>query len=221
MRYATDDDDSSPAPAPAPAPAPRSILLLLPQLSMTVVLTAMNRFINEADGSQTAFIDGNQPERLCAPMVAHVEARGGAVRTGAPLAAIHVDDASGAVTALELASGERLDGFDAYVSALPVDVFKRLVPRRWSTMPFFRQFDALQVPVPSRLPSRHGSHPPTPWGPECLPLPAWIPPPYPMGSLVPGSLLARYHPPCDSRPPWYTTLPAWDTSLACSMGLSP
>ena len=39
------------------------------KLSMTVILTAMNRFINEADGSQTAFLDGNQPERLCAPMV--------------------------------------------------------------------------------------------------------------------------------------------------------
>jgi 15-cis-phytoene desaturase len=35
------------------------------KLSMTVVLTAMNRFINEADGSQTAFLDGNPPERLC------------------------------------------------------------------------------------------------------------------------------------------------------------
>ena len=50
------------------------------KLSMTVVLTAMNRFINEADGSQTAFLDGNQPERLCAPMNAHIEARGGEVR---------------------------------------------------------------------------------------------------------------------------------------------
>ena len=28
-----------------------------------VILTAMNRFINEADGSQTAFLDGNAPER--------------------------------------------------------------------------------------------------------------------------------------------------------------
>jgi 15-cis-phytoene desaturase len=35
------------------------------KLSMTVILTAMNRFINEADGSQTAFLDGNPPERLC------------------------------------------------------------------------------------------------------------------------------------------------------------
>ena len=49
------------------------------RMSMTVILTAMNRFINEADGSQTAFIDGNQPDRLCAPMTEHIEARGGKV----------------------------------------------------------------------------------------------------------------------------------------------
>ena len=66
------------------------------KLSMTVVLTAMNRFINEADGSQTAFLDGNQPERLCAPMVGHIEARGGSVTLGAPLAALRVDEESAA-----------------------------------------------------------------------------------------------------------------------------
>jgi len=100
------------------------------RMSMAVVLTAMNRFINEADGSQarvracvcvcvcvcvtrpptlhppcvcvirpsptrhrpvtlpplpdaqTAFLDGGQPERLCAPMVDHVLSRGGEVRLG-------------------------------------------------------------------------------------------------------------------------------------------
>ena len=43
------------------------------QYPIKVVLTAMNRFINEADGSQTAFLDGNQPDRLCAPMVQHIQ----------------------------------------------------------------------------------------------------------------------------------------------------
>lgn len=32
------------------------------KLSMTVVLTAMNRFLNEDDGLQMAFLDGNQPD---------------------------------------------------------------------------------------------------------------------------------------------------------------
>merc|ERR1712127_988037 len=50
------------------------------KLSMTVVLTAMNRFLNESNGLQMAFLDGNQPDRLCKPMADHVEARGGKVK---------------------------------------------------------------------------------------------------------------------------------------------
>merc|ERR1711965_902931 len=102
------------------------------KLSMSVVLTAMNRFINEADGSQTAFLDGNQPDRLCAPMKAHIEARGGEVRTGAPMSEFVLDEASGAISGIRMADGSLLDGFDYYVPAVPVDVMKRLVPKRWS-----------------------------------------------------------------------------------------
>ena len=51
------------------------------KLSMTVVLTAMNRFLNETDGLQMAFLDGNQPDRLCAPMVDSIEKNGGSVKT--------------------------------------------------------------------------------------------------------------------------------------------
>merc|ERR1711968_200248 len=58
------------------------------KLSMSVILTAMNRFINEADGSQTAFLDGNQPDRLCAPMVEHIERAGGSVLLNTPVRAI-------------------------------------------------------------------------------------------------------------------------------------
>merc|ERR1719331_1087974 len=37
---------------------------------------------------------------------------------------------------------------DEYVSALPVDVFKRMLPAEWATMPFFRQCDELEgIPV--------------------------------------------------------------------------
>jgi 15-cis-phytoene desaturase len=32
-----------------------------------------------------AFLDGNQPDRLCDPMMKYIEARGGEVRTNAPL----------------------------------------------------------------------------------------------------------------------------------------
>ena len=94
------------------------------RLSMTVILTAMNRFINEADGSQTAFLDGNQPERLCAPMVSHVEQRGGKVHTGAAVKEICLTE-GGTVRHLLMADGSEVQA-DYYVSAVPCDVFQRL-----------------------------------------------------------------------------------------------
>jgi len=111
------------------------------KLSMTVVLTAMNRFINEADGSQTAFLDGNQPDRLCAPMKAHIEARGGEVRTSAPVKEILTNE-DGSVAGLQMRDGSVVEA-DMYVSAMPVDIIKRMTPERWQTMPYFRQFDEL------------------------------------------------------------------------------
>ena len=116
------------------------------KLSMTVILTAMNRFINEADGSQTAFIDGNQPERLCKPIVDHVTARGGEVLMGKPVSSIEVNP-DNTVKCLRMADGTEITA-DVYVSAMPVDVFKRLIPTPWSTMPYFRQLDELEgIPV--------------------------------------------------------------------------
>jgi 15-cis-phytoene desaturase len=116
------------------------------KLSMTVILTAMNRFINEADGSQTAFLDGNQPDRLCKPIVDHVTARGGKVLTGKPIASIDVN-ADNSVKSLTLADGTTATA-DFYVSAMPVDVVKRLIPKPWSSLPYFRQLDELEgIPV--------------------------------------------------------------------------
>jgi 15-cis-phytoene desaturase len=53
-------------------------------------------------------LDGNQPDRLCAPIVAHVEARGGVVKTGCPVKEIELDEATGEVARLHLASGEKV-----------------------------------------------------------------------------------------------------------------
>jgi 15-cis-phytoene desaturase len=116
------------------------------KLSMTVVLTAMNRFLNEDNGLQMAFLDGNQPDRLCAPMVQHIEARGGKVFTNSPVKEI-VTEEDGSVKHLLLRSGEKIVA-DEYVSAMPVDIVKRMTPKAWQTMPYFRQFDELEgIPV--------------------------------------------------------------------------
>lgn len=116
------------------------------KLSMTVVLTAMNRFLNEDNGLQMAFLDGNQPERLCEPLKQHIEARGGKVLLNTPVKEI-ITNEDGSIKELLLKSGERVVA-DEYVSAVPVDVFKRLLPKKWSTMPYFRQVDELEgIPV--------------------------------------------------------------------------
>ena len=116
------------------------------KLSMTVVLTAMNRFLNEDDGLQMAFLDGNQPDRLCAPMREYIEQRGGKVLMQQPVKEIVTND-DGSVKHLLLRSGETVVA-DEYISAMPVDIMKRFVPQAWSTMPFFRQMDDLEgIPV--------------------------------------------------------------------------
>jgi 15-cis-phytoene desaturase len=116
------------------------------KLSMTVVLTAMNRFINEADGSQTAFLDGNPPARLCEPIKEWVEKKGGKVVCSSPVTEIQLNE-DNTVKSLRLANGTEVEA-DYYVSAVPVDVFKRLIPVQWSTLPYFRQLDELEgIPV--------------------------------------------------------------------------
>jgi len=116
------------------------------KLSMVVVLTAMNRFLNETDGLQMAFLDGNQPERLCSVQQKHIEKLGGKIHIGSPIKQIVTND-DGSVKHLLLRNGEEVVA-DEYVSAMPVDVFKRYIPEAWSTMPFFRQVDELEgIPV--------------------------------------------------------------------------
>lgn len=116
------------------------------KLSMTVVLTAMNRFLNESNGLQMAFLDGNQPERLCAPMKEHIEKNGGKVFMKSPIKEIVTND-DGSVNHLLLRSGEKVVA-DEYISSMPVDIVKRMLPKKWQPMPFFRQFDELEgIPV--------------------------------------------------------------------------
>ena len=136
------------------------------RMSMTVILTAMNRFINEADGSQTAFLDGNQPDRVCAPIAEHVRAAGGDVLVEKPLDRIEVAE-DGSIAKIVLRGGEEVVA-DEYVSALPVDVLKRVVPEAWSKLPYFRQLDELEgIPVARRRPATYAAS--TPCGTDLAP----------------------------------------------------
>jgi 15-cis-phytoene desaturase len=121
------------------------------EISSTVVLTALNRFLQESDGSRMAFLDGNPPQRLCEPIVDYINARGGDVQLNAPLREIRTN-ADGSVAALRIGGIRGQEGrevvADAYVSAMPVDPLKLLLPEAWRQLPYFQKLDGLNgVPV--------------------------------------------------------------------------
>ncbi len=121
------------------------------EISSTVLLTALNRFLQEKNGSKMAFLDGAPPERLCQPIVEHIESLGGEVHLNSPLRKIHLkEDKSVACFEIGGSSEEerRTINADAYVSALPVDIFKLLLPGEWKGIPIFKRLEGLKgVPV--------------------------------------------------------------------------
>merc|ERR1711957_437596 len=72
--------------------------------------------------------------------------KGGKVFTNSPIQEIVTND-DGSVAHLLLRSGEKVVA-DEYVSAMPVDIVKRMMPEKWQTMPYFKQLDELEgIPV--------------------------------------------------------------------------
>ena len=121
------------------------------EISATVILTALNRFLQEKNGSKMAFLDGNPPERLCEPIVASIRERGGEVHLDSPLREIRLA-ADGSVRGFRIGGIQGQPGreveADAYVSALPVDPLKLLLPDPWRQLPYFQKLDGLKgVPV--------------------------------------------------------------------------
>lgn len=121
------------------------------EISATILLTALNRFLQEKNGSKMAFLDGSPTERLCQPIVDYITERGGEVHLKRPLKEFVLND-DGTVKGFLLRG---LDGnpdemftADAYVSAMPVDPLKVMLPPAWKEQKFFQKLDGLEgVPV--------------------------------------------------------------------------
>ena len=121
------------------------------EISSTVLLTALNRFLQEKNGSKMAFLDGAPPERLCEPIVKHIESLGGEIHLNSPLREINLDE-NGRVSNFLIGSAKEAEGLtikaDAFVSALPVDIFKLLLPKEWASIDIFKKLEGLKgVPV--------------------------------------------------------------------------
>ena len=116
-------------------------------VSATIPLTALNRFLKERYGSKVAFLDGSPTERLCQPMVDYITERGGEVRLNAPLKQIVLNEDGTVkeflIRGLDGAADEVLKA-DIYVSAMSVDPLKVMLPEQWRKIEFFQKLDGLE-----------------------------------------------------------------------------
>jgi 15-cis-phytoene desaturase len=121
------------------------------EVSATIILTALNRFLQERYGSKVAFLDGSPTERLCQPMVDYITERGGEVRLNAPLKEILLNE-DGTVKGFLIrgldGAPDELMSADIYVSAMSVDPLKVMLPQPWKEIDFFKKLEGLEgVPV--------------------------------------------------------------------------
>lgn len=121
------------------------------EISALVLLTALRAFLQEKNGSKMAFLDGSPTERLCQPIVDYITERGGEVRLNAPLKEIVLNPDNTVkeflLRGLNGAADEVLTA-DLYVSAMPVDPLKVMLPKPWKQMEYFQKLDGLEgVPV--------------------------------------------------------------------------
>lgn len=132
--------------------ASKALTFLNPEdVSATIILTALNKFLRERYGSKIAFLDGSPTERLCQPIVDHIVAGGGEVMLEKPLKEV-VLNADNTVRHFLLrglnGQPDEIIEADAYVSAMSVDVLKALMPQQWKAIPFFEKLKGLEgIPV--------------------------------------------------------------------------
>jgi len=116
-------------------------------ISATVPLTALNRFLQEKEGSRIAYLDGAPPERLCQPIVDYVTRKGGQVFVQKSLKEIALRG-DGSVSHFVIRDHQRQQDesieADAYVSALSVDPLKGLLPQAWREMDYFQKLSQLE-----------------------------------------------------------------------------
>jgi 15-cis-phytoene desaturase len=121
------------------------------EISSTVILTALNRFLQEKKGSMMAFLDGSPTERLCQPLVEYITERGGEVHLNKPVKEFLLNE-DGSVKGYLMRGQDGGEDYvleaDLYVSAMPVDPLKVMLPPAWKAMPYFQKLDGLEgVPV--------------------------------------------------------------------------
>ncbi len=132
--------------------ASKALTFINPEdVSASIPLIAINKFMQERYGSKIAFLDGAPTERLCEPLVEYITARGGQVLLEKPLQEIVLNE-DDTVKHFKMrginGQADEIIIADAYVCATSVDVIKALMPQQWKNIPFFQKLEGLEgVPV--------------------------------------------------------------------------
>ncbi len=132
--------------------ASKSLNFINPEeITATVMFSAFYHFMQEQHGSRVAFLDGAPPERLCQPIVDYIIERGGEIHLSSPIKEIRLK-ADDTVHSFLMRGLNGADDYevtaDAYVSAMPVDPLKVMLPEPWQKLDCFKKMQGLEgVPV--------------------------------------------------------------------------
>jgi 9,9'-di-cis-zeta-carotene desaturase len=116
------------------------------EMSARPMTTVFHHFSRKGDASRVGFLDGPPSDRLHAPFIRYIEARGGQVRLDTKVAELLMDGTEEA-RGVRLENGETLEA-DAVVLAAPLHSSRQLVPDELRRFPYFDNLWRLKsVPV--------------------------------------------------------------------------
>lgn len=123
-------------------------------ISARCMLSIFQFFATKTDASALRMLNGSPAERLLAPIVSYIEAKGGRIHTRWGCREVMYDTSSNgnpsSITGLRLGKGaeEKVVTADVYVAALDVPGAKKLIPQAWRNQTFFDNiFKLVGVPV--------------------------------------------------------------------------
>jgi uncharacterized protein with NAD-binding domain and iron-sulfur cluster len=116
------------------------------ELSAYVLLTLLQHGIFNPFNIRAGTFRGGMTEVMINPLARWLENRGATLRTSAKVSAIHhqAGQANGQVSSFELENGEMLTG-DVYISALPLEAIKPMVPASLQELTYFRHLQELET----------------------------------------------------------------------------
>src|SRR6266536_5932069 len=106
------------------------------QVSAKLVLTALLHFAQETNAPRMGLVKGSPHDRLWAPLIAHLRARGVRVVRGRKVDHICYDADANRVTGFALDDGSTLEG-DIYISAMPVHSLRKALAPALKQQPLF------------------------------------------------------------------------------------